>query len=57
MRHTIGGTPMKSCQAIFIPGLNACRTGLGIHPVPVTSPVISTAYLCNQCKNKYEGEQ
>lgn len=40
---------MKSCQAIFVPGLAACRTGLGVHPVSVYSPVITTAYLCDQC--------
>lgn len=48
---------MMSCQAIFVPGLPACRTGLGINPVPVANPVIRTAYLCDTCKTKHdEGE-
>lgn len=49
---------MRSCQAIFIPGLDHCRTGLGEHAIKVTSPVITTAYLCDACKTKHtEGEQ
>jgi hypothetical protein len=40
---------MMTCQAIFVPGLAQCRTGIGIHPVKVASPVISAAYLCDHC--------
>lgn len=45
---------MLSCQAIFIPNLDPCRQGLGVHPVPVANPVLTTAYVCDTCLKRIE---
>lgn len=50
---------MITCQSIFVPGLPVCTTPLavGTNPVRVLSPVISTAYLCDDCKTRHtQGE-